>query len=80
MKMTGFNAYQLPTSVKDIGEEADRDDADALGIGERNSCMNLVRGIFQPGILSSVLSRIYCILYSLDQSTFENHHSQTDQI
>ena len=39
------NAHQLSSSVKDVGEGADRDDADALGIGEGNCGMNLVRGI-----------------------------------
>ena len=37
--------YQLSTSVKDIGEGANRDDADALCIGEGYCCMNLVRDI-----------------------------------
>ena len=45
-KLTTFNnAYQLSSSVKDVGEGADRDDADALSVGERNCGMNLVRGI-----------------------------------
>ena len=43
VKITMFNAYQLSTSIKDIWEGADRDDTDALGIRERNRCMNLAR-------------------------------------
>ena len=42
MKM--FHTYQLSSSVKDIGERANRDDADALSIGQGNCCMHLVSG------------------------------------
>ena len=56
MKM--FHTYQLSSSVKDIGERANRDDADALSIGQGNCCMHLASGIFQSlsGIMSRVLS------------------------
>ena len=43
-----FKTYQLSSSVKDVGERANRDDADALRIGQGNCCMHLVSGIFHP--------------------------------
>ena len=43
VKITMFDTYQLSTSVKDVGEGANRDYADALCIGEGHCCMNLVR-------------------------------------
>ena len=63
MKMTGFNAYQLSTSVKDIGEGADRDDADTLSIGEGNCGMNLVRGIVIIIVVIIIIIIIRCSLY-----------------
>ena len=41
--MTMFdNSHQLSSGVKDIGKRPDWDDADALCVGQRNCCMNLV--------------------------------------
>ena len=42
------NAYQLSSSVKDVGEGANRDDTDALSVGQGHCCMHLVSGIFHP--------------------------------
>ena len=71
-KKTTFNTYQLSSSVKDIGERANRDDADALSIGQGNCCMHLLIKIFHPlfKILSRVLSRVLLIV-----STFFNDKS-----